>query len=139
MELPAHFWTKVDKDGPNGCWLWTGSKGTGGYGMYAWTRNPGEKRFSRGAHRLAYMALVGEIPDGLDIDHLCRVRHCVNPAHLEAVSTRTNLLRGNTFQAKNAAKTHCAHGHPFDLLNTRWSPRGQRRCIECDRTKKVAS
>lgn len=128
-ELPdsvaiSRFWAKVDKSGE--CWLWRGHTSVGGYGDFAVWKNR-----HYGAHRLAYELLVGPIPDGLHIDHLCRVRNCVNPAHLEPVTCKENLLRGQTFQAANARKTHCIHGHPFDDSNTYWRPAGGRGCRTC--------
>lgn len=128
------FWTKVDKHGPvpperpdlGPCWLWRGSLTTDGYGHIGW----------RKAHRLTYTAANGPIAAGMQLDHLCRVRHCVNPAHLEQVTNRTNGLRGRSFAALNAAKTHCAQGHPFTPENTRWqrNPGQLRRvCRTCER------
>ena len=95
---------------PGGCWIWEGGqKGPADhpYGAVKY------KRRSWLAHRLAYEMLVGPIPDGMPLDHLCRVRLCFNPKHLEPVTTRTNLLRGLTLPAENASKTHCKHGHPL--------------------------
>lgn len=96
---------------PNtGCWLWLGGiYPTSGYGH--WGRVP--------AHRRMYETLVGPIRPGLEIDHKCRVRLCVNPAHLEPVTHKENMLRGNTFQRRNALKTHCYRGHAFTFENTR--------------------
>lgn len=91
----------------NGCWLWTGLMSRQGYGFASLNG----KRI--GAHRAAYMLLVGPIPTGLDLDHLCRHRACVNPDHLEAVTHRINILRGEGLAAKNALKTHCKRGHEF--------------------------
>ncbi|KAB2977369.1 HNH endonuclease [Streptomyces sp. SS1-1] len=86
------------------------------------------------AHRVAYQEIVGPIPEGLQLDHLCRVRHCVNPAHLEPVTSRENTLRGENLVAINAAKTHCKRGHLFDAANTyRW--RNSRICRECRRLR----
>lgn len=81
------FWTYVDKAGPGNCWLWTGRLERNGYARF---RHDGQRS---GAHRYAYELEVGPIPDGLTIDHLCRVRHCVNPMHLEPVSGRENTRR----------------------------------------------
>ncbi|SHJ58333.1 Helix-turn-helix [Nocardiopsis flavescens] len=128
VALPDRFWAKVDKtSSPSGCWLWTAGTDWWGYAEFSVNGQ------SRGAHRVAYAALVGPIPDGLTIDHLCRVRHCVNPGHLEPVSIRENTLRGNTITAANAAKTRCGRrGHPFDEANTRIGSKGERRCRACD-------
>lgn len=82
------FWSKVEKS--SGCWAWTGHKNRNGYG---WTLGPKGKGES--AHRIAYELLVGPIPEGLQIDHLCRNRACVNPDHLEPVTQRVNWQRGN--------------------------------------------
>lgn len=120
------FMAKVDKDAPNGCWLWTAALDDGGYGVFGVTSS-----CTRKAHRFAYENLVGPIPAGLQLDHLCRVRNCVNPDHLEPVTPRVNVLRGVGPTAKNAAKTHCIHGHPFDAKNTYTDPRGRRDCRKC--------
>lgn len=105
------------------CWQWYGGGVPSGYG-----------RWRNGyAHRHYYEFAVGPIPDGTEIDHLCRNRGCVNPAHMEAVPHRVNMLRGNTIPAKNVAKTHCLRGHPFDEKNTRINKEGARRCRACNR------
>jgi len=101
--------------------------GRGGYGRINVNQRP------RSAHVLAYEWLVGPIAEGLQIDHLCRRRECVNPAHLEPVSQRVNLLRGETLTARNAAVTHCPAGHPYDDENTYRRPDGSRKCRTCHR------
>jgi hypothetical protein len=118
------FWERVDKDGPDGCWLWTGTIADNGYGYYGGTT----------AHRWMYRQCVGEFPVELHVDHLCRVRHCVNPAHLEPVTVRENTLRGIGFCAVNAGKTHCPRGHEFTEENTKWW-RTSRRCRTCLRSE----
>lgn len=122
------FWAKVAIAGPSDCWEWTGRTDGAGYG-----------RFGNGthgtvfAHRIAYMAVVGEIPTGKELDHLCRVRHCVNPAHLEPVTHRENTLRGYGLAGIAARNTECPSGHPFTEENTTTGPKGERRCRECNR------
>lgn len=109
---------------PNsGCWLWMGFINKGGYGRL--------KRYF--AHRVSYELMKGEIPAGLDLDHLCRNRACVNPDHLEPVTRQVNCQRGETGHitgAKKRAKTHCPQGHEYTSENT-WIYRGARKCIIC--------
>lgn len=118
--------SRVEVDAESGCWLWTGPRSRLGYP----TLKVGDEH---GAHRLAYRLWKGSIPDGLTIDHLCRVRHCVNPEHLEPVTQRVNSIRGTSPFAVNAQKTHCKHGHEFTPENTMRSPslNGRRRCRAC--------
>ncbi len=124
------LWEKVDKNGPihptlgTPCWLWQGClvKGHGQMGV-------GKKRVY--THRLAYEELVGPIPAGLVLDHLCRTPQCCNPAHLEPVTVQVNTLRGTGNTARNAAKTHCQHGHPLKGDNLYRDKRGHRECVIC--------
>lgn len=119
---------RVQKDPNTGCWLWTGTiNSTTGYGTISVDAEV------RSAHRLSYELHIGPIPAGLQIDHLCRVRHCVNPDHMEPVTQRENLLRSPIAPAGvNARKTHCPQGHPYSEENTIWqrSRRG-RLCRIC--------
>ena len=94
-ETAERFWSKVDRRGLDECWEWLGAKLVKGYGHFflGGTRQEGNRRWVL-AHRFAYEELVGPIPDGLDLDHLCRNVGCCNPAHLEPVSRSVNLLRG---------------------------------------------
>jgi hypothetical protein len=112
---------------PNGCWLWTGKISTSGYGRLF--VGEGRKRVVQ-AHRWIYEHINGEISNDLDVDHLCRNRWCVNPEHLEPVTRRENLLRGNTIVASHAIKTHCPSGHPYDGKNTYYY-KGLRYCKIC--------
>jgi hypothetical protein len=119
----AYYRTHVVIDGDE-CHLWTGQVDQKGYAWYG----------RLNLHRRAYEDANGPIPQGLVIDHLCRVRHCINPEHLEAVTQRENNLRGNSPAAINARKTHCLRGHAFDEENTYVSPtKGGRSCRECTR------
>lgn len=110
----------------NGCWIWTAARNAYGYGII---RLNG-KHFM--THRFMYESHNGPIPEGLDLDHLCRVRCCINPEHLEAVSRKTNLLRGTTVTARNAAVTHCPRGHEYTEANTGRTRRGSRYCKRCN-------
>lgn len=116
--------------GYGGCWIFTGHVGRTGYG---WLKDDRQK--TQTVHRIAYEAFVGPVPAGLHLDHLCRVRRCVNPYHLEAVAQRVNSLRGESFSAINARKTHCAQGHEFSPENTYYKPNGDkpptRQCRRC--------
>jgi hypothetical protein len=127
--LEQRFMEKIDY--ADDCWLWTAKCNNRGYGMF------GMGGKMRPAHRVAYELWIGLIPEGLDIDHLCAVRHCVNPSHLEAVTHRENLLRGSGFAAVNAAKTHCPHGHEYTPENTYHNPNvnGGRICRTCKRAR----
>jgi hypothetical protein len=120
------FTNKVDPHGPlpefdpllGACWVWTGAiYSATGYGSFVATT----------AHRWAYVNLVGPIPDGLHIDHLCRVRSCCNPDHLEPVTQAENNRR------QAAAQTHCLHGHEYTAANTYLDGKGYRRCRVCVR------
>lgn len=119
------LWRSVEKV-PAGCWIWNGPRQTTGHG----TAFIGGR--TRGAHRVVYELLKGAIPAGLELDHLCRNPPCVSPDHLEPVTHRENLLRGNTIVARNAAKTHCPSGHEYSGENLRFTRR-QRVCVTCHR------
>lgn len=125
----SRFWSKVALPNEQGCMLWLSAVPRSGYGcLFAGGR-------TQYAHRISYIIAIGLIPMSLQIDHLCRVRHCVAPAHLEAVTQRVNLLRGQGASAINAARTHCKHGHAFDEANTYVTPKGVRQCRTCKRLR----
>lgn len=109
------------------CWIWTGGRQSAGYGRLSF----GARTL---AHRAVYELLVGPIPEGLTLDHLCRVPLCVNPDHLEPVTRGENVLRGNGLSAQRARQTHCIHGHEFTPENTGLNGRG-RRCLMCQNAR----
>jgi len=122
------FWSKVKKT--ETCWLWSAGKSKG-YGQFFYSPFAG-KEFNTRAHIFAYEILIGDIPEGLQLDHLCRVRHCVNPMHLEPVTQKENILRGISVSALNARKTHCKRGHEFTDENTsKLKTKTVRKCITC--------
>lgn len=123
--LPPTFWNKAIPEPMSGCWLWIGCAQSAGYGMATVNGKYGL------AHRHAYRAAHGEVPAGLELDHLCRTPLCCNPAHLEAVTHRENMLRGNTPSARHHNKTHCDSGHEFTADNTWVNKRGNRFCRAC--------
>lgn len=122
----SRFWRQVDKAGPNSCWVWRGFIAPSGYGSF--NGRHGKKQ----AHRVSWELTMGEVVPGLTLDHLCRNRACVNPAHLEPVTMKVNVLRGEGPTAKNARKTHCDKGHEFTATNTRIGRDGRRACRRCD-------
>jgi HNH endonuclease len=118
----------------DGCWEWRGAH-TLGYGSI---REGGRGQL---VHRIMYERLIGPIPEGTEIDHLCRNRGCVNPGHMEPVTKTVNILRGTCPMAINAAKTHCIRGHEFTPANTYHQPSRPahcRRCRQCDEDRKAA-
>ena len=137
-DFNKRFWPKVILDGPihrpelGPCWIWTASLNHAGYG---WFWYDGRARL---AHRVAYEALIGPIPAGLEPDHLCWTPACVNPHHLEPVTRAENAKRGNTglipgalVAARMRAKTHCPQGHEYSGDNLYLSPKGYRSCRTC--------
>lgn len=126
------FWPKVDAAGP--CWEWTACKNHLGYGQI------GLGRRDQGlgmAHRVAYELLVGPIPEGLELDHLCRNPSCVNPDHLEPVTHAENMRRAPyDAPASKRAKTHCLQGHPYSGENLYVNPKGSRECRACRKNRR---
>ncbi|MFF5703430.1 HNH endonuclease signature motif containing protein [Streptomyces sp. NPDC012794] len=112
-DLPAPWRERIRETGS--CWIWCGQRTRDGYGRYS----------GSGAHRVIYEALVGPIPEGLEIDHLCRVVSCVNPEHLEPVDRLENMRR------RYEIYTHCKTGHEFTPENTYVMPNGRRSCRTC--------
>lgn len=124
-DLEKIFWDHITVNLLTGCWEWDGRIGTGGYGLLQ------ANRVRKLAHRASYEINVGPILDGLQIDHLCRNRRCVNPKHLEQVTMQENVRRGEGVSARNARKTHCPYGHPYSGENLLVSPGGSRKCKIC--------
>lgn len=131
----------VDKNGPiptdrpelGACWLWLAFvEKTTGYGALGY----GGKQYS--AHRASYEAWKGPIPEGLQIDHLCRNRACVNPDHLEAVTNRVNTLRGENPMIRVRRSGACSRGHEFNAKNTRGYPDGRYHCRVCANEREKA-
>lgn len=136
------FWEKVDKS--DGCWLWNAAISTSGYGHFRY-----EKKV-REAHLVSYMLLVGDIPEGMQLDHTCHTndatckggvscvhRRCVNPSHLQPVTGPENMRRGLS-GIRGREKTHCPDGHPYDEANTLYIERGNgynRMCRACARNR----
>ena len=151
-DVLERFEAKFEPEPNSGCWLWTAHENGLGYGQFYYKGKP------RGAHRVSYQLYVGEIPEGLVLDHLCRVTNCVNPDHLEPVTQKENLMRGvgihkciaysktRTMESRNMKgflqasrdwhkkqreKTHCKHGHEFTEENTYRVKNNWRNCRRC--------
>lgn len=118
----------IDKS-PNdtGCWLWKGKTTTNGYGKFS----KGSGHTPRAVHRITYEHYNNlDIPEGMQLDHLCRHRNCCNPDHLEVVTPSENTMRQDH---ANRNKTHCPHGHEYTEENTAITSQGKRRCRMCDK------
>lgn len=132
------FWPKVNKVGPIGqrpslgpCWIWTGGTAGVGYGSFeAGTRLTPRRVY---AHKFAYEELVGPVPLGLELDHLCRVRKCVRPEHLEPVTHRVNVGRGEAPSAATTRRGICNRGHPRTPENLYLRSNGKHSCRVCAR------
>lgn len=125
--VQSRFWRQTMKV-EDGCIVWAGTLTPRGYGQFS----VDNKHYA--AHRLAYSKLVGPVPVGLVCDHLCRNRACVNPEHIDVVTNRENIIRGEgpaMLTRMNRAKTHCPAGHEYTVTNTRVDSRGRRGCRTC--------
>ncbi|KKN82103.1 hypothetical protein LCGC14_0313700 [marine sediment metagenome] len=127
---PSHpaeerFWPKVGFT--EACWLWLGAVDRDGYGQFGLTTAPVTMIT---AHRYAYITWYGTIPDGLQIDHLCQIKNCVNPTHMELVTSGENTRR------RARLKTHCKHGHRYTAENVYVNPTtGRRQCRVCQKAR----
>lgn len=124
------FWEKVDASGD--CWEWTAATNQLGYGQIGAPRN----RARLMAHRVAWELLVGPIPEGLELDHLCKNPGCVNPDHLDPVTHAENMRRGEGFDNWQRRKTHCPRGHEYSRENTYVNPKGSRECRTCRKERR---
>ncbi len=137
IDAPTRFMLKVRRGKEyEDCWEWMGSR-VGGrqgekYGQYGWFRP--QKGIQKLAHVYAYELMVGPIQDGLELDHLCRNRLCVNPEHLEPVTHRENVVRGTSPLAQYAQRAHCDQGHEWERAG---NGRSGRRCRVCERAKQA--
>lgn len=120
------FWESIMPEPNSGCWIWVGNLEKDGYAKFFTN-----KQYNR-AHRFSYEQFVGEIPEGLEIDHKCSIRCCVNPTYMEAVTHQENVKRGLT-GIVNRSKTKCPQGHPYSGANLYVMPNGGRVCKICRR------
>lgn len=123
----ARFWSLVHGAGYERCWLWQGAADRYGYGKFFFSYS------TVSAHTFAYEHMVHGVPVGLELDHLCRTRLCVNPWHLEPVTHQINMARKVAFAAMDPATQFCANGHLRDAGNTYISPSGHKNCRPCNR------
>lgn len=126
-QVLERFWNKVEIQ-PNGCWDWVGAITNRGYGLF------NDEIKLKLVHRLSYEINKGKIPAGLQIDHLCRNRKCVNPEHLEVVTQKENMMRGFGLASMYSKRSHCKRGHPLVKENLgKW--RNSRDCLICSRLR----
>lgn len=137
--MPERFWSKIERGAEEDCWVWTGRLDSEGYGIWQWVED-GHRR-TRTVHRAAYIELVVPVEPHLVIDHLCRNRACVNPAHLEPVTQAENLRRSP--KRNRDFISHCPLGHAYDDANTYVRADGRYACRACAaeraRRRKVAA
>ena len=119
------FWRRIEPEPNSGCWLWIGATNGNGYAKLSVNGRMNE------AHRVSYEMFVGKIPIGLDIDHLCRIRSCVNPNHLRILTRQQNVMCGQHPNVIRSRANRCLRGHTFDYVD----PRGHKRCRECRRQR----
>lgn len=140
--LAARFWAKVDKRGPTECWEWVRYLNVYGYGQFSVNA-----RVTKLAHRMAYELMLGPIPDGLVIDHLCNNPRCVNPAHMEAVTQDVNAQRrhartgcspSKTRPLRHRIATHCKNGHELNEASILIRADGYVSCRICQRRHRLA-
>jgi HNH endonuclease len=132
----VYFDGKYVVDAQSGCWIWKSKPDQNGYGRYRFDSKL--LRANVAAHRVSYLLHIGNIPEGLVIDHVCRVRNCVNPEHLEVVSQKENVRRSNVFRRRQRLSKgdRCREGHTFEGQNVMARPSGGRRCRKCHNAQK---
>ena len=137
MSLSDRLWAKVSRPSEAECWQWMAAKNRHGYGIINSGGHTGRALL---AHRVAYLLTNGDVPEGMELDHLCRVRSCVNPAHLEPVTHKENLNRSDASMHPEAVRRRslriCPSGHPYDAENTYIRANGWRACRECQRVRR---
>lgn len=139
--LPGRFWDKIEvvvdaSTYPGPCWIWTRATAGAGYGVFASLKD--STISSRYCHRISFHRLISPVSPALEVDHLCRIILCCNPAHLELVTRRENVFRSDNFCGIQMRAESCIRGHEFSDANTRVSPQGQKRCRVCERGQRRA-
>ena len=132
LTIRERIQNKIEINPVSGCWVWAGAKFMQGYGQIVIGGRQGRKRR---AHIIAYEEWIGSVPIGYELDHLCRIKLCVNPQHLEPVTHGENMRRGDGWAGTHARTTHCPQGHPYNEINTYYHPDGRRECRTCKRNR----
>lgn len=136
--VEVRFWRHVVKGDPDACWEWQGYL-SGGYGKIHLSKTEDGRSLIDWAHRVSYRLAGGETPPGAHLDHLCRNPRCVNPAHLELVTPRENVMRGTGWAARRGLATECPNGHTYTPETSWTNAEGHRRCRPCDQARRARS
>lgn len=145
VSAPIKRWLKLVEIRPNVCWLWLGSASRDGYGQFTLSAIRGKKRLRIAPYRFIWEYINGPMGKGLEPDHTCNNRRCVNPAHIEPVTHAENQRRSYQRGRKRPVKdyfhpcqvrpTHCPYGHEYTPENTYTAPKGGRSCRACNRVR----